>query len=130
LRAVNTNVLVRLLVNDDPAEADAAQQAMAAAPVFVPKTVLLEMEWVLRSAYKRSPAAIAVGIEGLLAAAGISVEDAAPVRRAVAWFREGLDFTDALHLASSGHVDAFVTFDATMRRRAAALGVSPPVSTP
>jgi predicted nucleic-acid-binding protein len=73
---------------------------MAAEPVFVAKTVVLEVEWVMRGAYQRSPAAIAAAIEGLLAAADITVEDAAAVSRMVAWFKGGLDFADALHLAS------------------------------
>ena len=130
MRAVDTNVLVRLLVDDDAAQADVARQAMALEPVFVPKTVVLELTWVLRSAYGMAPAAIAAGVEGLLSAEGISVEDATAVRRAVAWFREGLDFADALHLASSGHVDSLVTFDVAMRRRASAIGTDPPVVSP
>jgi hypothetical protein len=41
-----------------------------------------------------------------------------------------MDFVDALHLASSGHVEAFLTFDAGMRRRAASLGIETPVIAP
>jgi predicted nucleic-acid-binding protein len=130
MRAVDTNVLVRLLVDDEPDQAAVAQQVMAAEPVFVPKTVVLELEWVLRSVYRLSRASIAAGIEGLLATAAIEVEDAVAVSRAVVWFREGLDFADALHLASSSHVGAFVTFDAALRRRAAALGTRPPATAP
>lgn len=130
LRAVDTNVLVRLIVDDEPAEADAAQRAINSGPVFVPKTVVLELEWVLRSVYRLSPATIATAIQGLLAATEISVEDATAVGRAVAWFKDGLDLADALHLASSGHVDAFLTFDTAMRRRIARLGMRPPVIAP
>lgn len=130
MRAVDTNVLVRLLVNDEPTQAEAAQRAMAAEPAFILKTVVVELEWVLRSAYQRSPAEIARSIDSLLAAAGIIVEDSAAVERAVAWFRRGMDFADALHLASSGHTDAFVTFDADLRRQAAHLDVRPPVVAP
>lgn len=130
MRAVDTNVLVRLLVNDEPMQAEAAQRAMAAEPTFIPKTAVIELEWVLRSAYGRSPTEIATSIEGLLAAAGISVEDSAAVERAVAWFKDGIDFADALHLASSGHTDAFVTFDAALRRRSAVLGINPTVVAP
>lgn len=130
MRAVDTNVVVRLLVNDEPTQAEAAQRAMAAEPAFLPKTVVIELEWVLRSAYGRSRAEIAAAVEGLLAAAGIVVEDAAAVGRAVAWFKDGIDFADALHLASSGHADAFVTFDGDLRRRAARLSVKPPVVAP
>jgi predicted nucleic-acid-binding protein len=130
MRAVDTNVLVRLLVNDDPVQAAAAHQAMAAEPVFVPKTVVLELEWVLRSVYRRSSSAVAIAIEGLLAAEDISVEDAVAVKRALAWFKEGLDLADALHLASSSHADGFLTFDIALRRRAVDMGARPPVAAP
>jgi len=130
MRAVDTNVLVRLLVNDDQAQAELAQSAMAAEPAFILKTVMIELEWVLRSAYERSRAEIARSIESLLAAAGVIVEDSAAVERAVAWFRQGMDFADALHLASSGHADGFVTFDVDLRRQAARLNVKPPVVSP
>lgn len=130
MRAVDTNVLVRLLVDDEPVQAAAAQQAMSAVPVFVPKTVILEFEWVLRSVYQRPPTVVASAIESLLAAEGISVEDASAVSRAVGWFRQGLDLADALHLASSAHADSFLSFDATMRRRAARHGIKPQVVAP
>lgn len=130
MRAVDTNVLVRLLVNDEPRQAEAAQRAMAAEPAFILKTVVIELEWVLRSAYRRSRAEIATSIESLLAAAGVIVEDSAAVEQAVAWFKDGMDFADALHLASSGHADGFVTFDVDLRRQAAHLGVKPPVVAP
>jgi predicted nucleic-acid-binding protein len=130
MRAVDTNILVRLLVNDDQAQAEAAQSAMAAEPAFILKTVMIELEWVLRSAYERSRAETATSIESLLAAAGVIVEDSAAVEQAVVWFRQGMDFADALHLASSGHVDAFVTFDVDLCRQAARLNVKPPVVSP
>lgn len=130
MRAVDTNVLVRLLVNDEPTQAEAAQRAMAAEPAFILKTVVLELEWVLRSAYGRSRTEVATSIESLLAASGVIVEDSAAVERAVAWFKGGMDFADALHLASSGHADAFVTFDVDLRRQAGRLGVKPPVVSP
>lgn len=130
MRAVDTNILVRLFVNDDPKQAAAARQAVAAEPIFVPKTVILELEWVLRSLYGHSPDAIASAVDELISAPDAEIEDVTAVRRAIVWFRRGVDFADALHLASSGHVDAFLTFDATMRRRAAAIGVRPPVAAP
>ena len=130
MRAVDTNVLVRLLVNDESAQAEAAQRAMAAEPAFILKTVMIELEWVLRGAYGRSRAEIATSIESLLAAAGIIVEDSAAHEQAVAWFKQGMDFADALHLASSGHADAFITFDSNLRRQAARLSAKPPVVAP
>jgi hypothetical protein len=67
-------------------------------------------------------------MENILSTENVEVEDAAAVARAVDWFRRGMDFADALHLASSSHVDAF--FDNPMRRRASMLRVKPPVSSP
>ncbi len=84
MRAVDTNVLVRLLVNDEPAQAEAAQRAIAAEPAFILKTVMIELERVLRSAYGASRPEIATSIEGLLASAGVVVENSAAVDHAAA----------------------------------------------
>jgi len=130
LRAVDTNVVIRLIVNDDPAQTAAAHRAMSAEPVFMPKSVVLETEWVLRSIYRLPSVTIAATIETLLATANINIEDSIAVGRAVAWFKLGLDFADALHLASSGNVDAFLTFDGAMRRRASMIGAMPPAVAP
>ena len=130
MRAVDTNVIVRVFAEDDPEQADTADGVLAADAVFLPKTVILEFEWVMRSVYRKPAAAIAAAIERMLETANVQVEDQTAVTRAVAWFRQGMDFADALHLASSGHADAFVTFDVDLRRQAARLGVKPPVVAP
>ena len=130
MRAVDTNVIVRLFARDDAAQVAAARQALAGDTVFVPKSVMVEFEWILRGVYRQSRATIVSAIETILATANVEVEDAPVVARAVDWFRRGMDFADALHLASSGHADSFVTFDTAMRRRAFAIGVKPPVSAP
>ncbi len=130
MRAVDTNLVVRLFVQDDVAQVKAARQALAADTVFVPKSVIVEFEWVMRGAYRESRAAIASAIDMILATANVEVEDAAAVTRAIAWFRQGMDLADAVHLASSGHADWFVTFDAAMRRRAQGLATKPAVIAP
>lgn len=130
MHAVDTNVLVRIFVPDDAGQGVAAQQAMAAGSIFVPKTVVIELEWVLRSGYGQPRATIVAAIEMILVTANVEVEDAAVVERALDWFRRGMDLADAIHLASSGHVDAFVSFDVGMRRRATDLNLAPPVVAP
>ena len=66
--ALDTNVLVRLLVNDDPVQAlRAAESIDASAACFVPITVVLELEWVLCGAYKLPREAVISAFEGLLA---------------------------------------------------------------
>ncbi|MBI2715550.1 MAG: type II toxin-antitoxin system VapC family toxin [Rhizobiales bacterium] len=130
MRAVDTNLIVRIFAEDDSEQADIAQSTLAADSVFLPKTVMLEFEWVMRSVYRKPTAAIAAAIDRMLETANVQVEDQPSVMRAVAWFRQGMDFADALHLASSGHVDSFVTFDVDLRRLAARLSVKPPVVAP
>ena len=59
MRALDTNVLVRALVQDDAAQGRRAQACLSAQPVYIPVTVILELEWVLRSRYGYPPKAIA-----------------------------------------------------------------------
>jgi predicted nucleic-acid-binding protein len=130
MHAVDTNLVVRLFAQDDAEQARAARQVLGRDTVFIPKSVILEFEWVMRGVYKESRAAIASAVETILGTANVEVEDATAVARAVDWFRQGLDLADAIHLASSGHVDGFVTFDAAMRRRSQALNTRPAVIAP
>lgn len=116
--AVDTNVVVRFLTRDDPAQAVRARALLEAGSVFVSRTVVLETAWVLGSTHRYDRAAIVGGLRKLLGLPGVEVEDAAAVRRALAWCEEGLDIADALHLASSGDANRFATFDRTLRRRA------------
>jgi predicted nucleic-acid-binding protein len=116
--AVDTNVLVRYLVEDDPAQTDRAEAVLRSGNVLVPTTVLLETEWVLRTSYRFDRAAIADGINKLLGLPGLHAEDRPIAGQALAWYVEGLDFADALHLASSGRAEGFATFDRALRRKA------------
>jgi predicted nucleic-acid-binding protein len=116
--AVDTNVVVRYLVEDDVAQTDRAEVVLRSGAVLVSKTVLLEAEWVLGSRYEFDRAAIANGLRGLLGLPGVSVEDPEAVARALDLHDQGFDFADALHLASSRRADAFATFDRALRRKA------------
>jgi predicted nucleic-acid-binding protein len=129
--AVDTNIPVRYLVEDDVAQTDRAETVLRSRSVFLPKTVLLETEWVLRTLYRFERAAIEDGLTRLLGLPGIEVEDRPAVALALAWYGQGpLAFADALHLASSRHADAFATFDQTLRRRARAIADAIPVVAP
>ena len=116
--AVDTDVLVRLLTNDHAAQAARAAAVFRAEPVFVPKTVLLETEWVLRYSYRLPTAAIARSFLGLLGLPTVTVEDVPAVHLAIRMLEQGIDFADALHLASSPGAERFVTFDAKLVKRA------------
>ena len=108
---IDTNLIVRLLTNDDPGQARRAAKTMAKDEIFVPKTVILETEWVLRHAYGIEKTSIISGFKKLMGLSNVRVEDQQAVDHAMTWFESGLDFADALHLASSKNADRFETFD-------------------
>lgn len=127
MKAVDTNVVVRLVTWDDPEQASSAREQFETGPLWLAKSVLLETEWVLRFSYQLERAAIVSAFSKLLGYRPLHVEDREAVLRAMSWYAEGLDLADALHLASSQQADAFVTFDGRLAKRAAALGTRPPV---
>lgn len=128
--AVDTNVLVRFLVEDDVRQTDRAEAVLRSGAVLVPNTVLLETAWVLRTSYGFDRAAIADGITSLLGLPGVGAENRATAVQALAWYAQGLDFADALHLATSAQAEAFATFDRLLRRRARAVAGTIPVVAP
>lgn len=118
MRALDTNVLVRALVQDDAAQGRRAQACLSAQPVYVPVTVILELEWVLRSRYGYSPKAIADAMEKLAILENAVVGEQAAVVAAATKLRRGWDFADALHHALAAGCDDFATFDTILSRRA------------
>jgi predicted nucleic-acid-binding protein len=116
--AVETNVLVRVLTRDDPAQARRAAKILQSEKVFIPKTVMLETEWVLRYAYRIETKAIMNGFKKLLGLANVAVEDPDAVVQAISSSERGLDFADSLHIASSRKARQFVTFHKSLVRKA------------
>lgn len=120
---LDTNVIVRYLVRDEPDQSAAALTVIEALtedePGFLSLVVVVELYWVLRRAYKVSTARCLELIAGLLDARELRIDQESTVRTALAASRDGLDFADAL-VAESGRAAGCahtVTFD----RRAARL---------
>ena len=120
--AVDTNLLVRLLTNDDSMKAKRALRVMESDDILIPKAVLLETEWVLRHGYVLAREIIAQSFQKLLGIPNVKTEDQQAVNQALRWYQEGLDFADALHLASSAKADRFATFDRDFVKKASKLG--------
>ena len=120
--AVDTNVVVRYLTNDDPAQAARARRLLAQHEVFVPLTVLLESEWVLRGVFGFPPADVVRGLRALAGLPRVTVENPGAAAVALDWAEHGLDFADALHVAAAQAHDGFVTFDEALVRTARKLG--------
>lgn len=113
MKAVDTNILVRLVARDDPEQLRTARQVMAAGGVLLLPTVVLEAEWVLRSRYRLPRRQIAEGLGTLCAQEGVAVASGKAVAAALDAYAEGGDFADHLHfaLAAEQGADAFATFD-------------------
>jgi predicted nucleic-acid-binding protein len=108
MRAVDTNVLVRLLTRDDAKQA-AAAEAFVSRGGWVPHLALAEMTWVLTSVYDRGPGDIATAVEMLLNHEQLTLQDADAVTAAVAAYRKrpALGFSDCLLLEvarKAGHL--------------------------
>ena len=131
--ALDTNVLARYYV----ASTDAPSQKQSAAArkllesgksLFVSKSVVLELEWVLRGYYKSPPQDVMAVLTHLLAMPNAELEDRVAVELAGAALADGFDFADALHHASARHCTSMATFDdKKFARRAIAKGWKPPV---
>lgn len=121
MRAIDTNVLVRFVTGDDRGQAARARALIAEGDIFVATTVLLECEWVLRSAYGFDPGRIAATLRAFAGLPGITLEDPRRTARALAWTERGMDFADALHLAGAEGCSTFVTFDRRLANAAADL---------
>lgn len=125
MHGVDTNVIVRYLTGDDPAQAAKARAVIGRKPVFLPRTVLLEVEWVLRGVYELPSAQVIPALRALAGLPGVSVEDAGLVARAMDWAEAGMDFADALHLAAAAECEGFLTFDRRFARSGTRLGGIP-----
>lgn len=135
--AIDTNILARFYV-DDPSDPEAVSQRPVARKIlvespslYVPMTVILELEWVLRAFYRFEAADFIRVVRHLLGLSHVVVGGREHVETALDWHHEGLDFADALHLAASAHCKEFLIFDERrFARRAARLELAPPVVVP
>ena len=118
MRAIDTNVLVRFLTKDDPEQYVRAKALIEGGDIFVATTVLLEAEWVLRSGYEHTRMDIVNALRSFAGLPGITLENPNVAAQALAWSENGMDFADALHLASSSLHGTFHTFDTKLIKAA------------
>ena len=108
-----------------------AASVLAVGDVFVPKTVVLELEWVLRYAADQPEDKVIDCLAHLIALPGVTVEDRDEIEVALRHCRNGIDFADALHLAASKSCSELLTFDDRgYARRARKLRLKPAVRVP
>lgn len=119
--AIDTNILVRYAVKDDLAQTVTATEFLKNNACYILKTVLLELAWVLSSqaGYNLSRIVVAERLRHICGLPTITVETARDVAQAISWYEQGMDFGDALHLASSTSYTGFATLDRKMATKAA-----------
>ncbi|NKE09827.1 MULTISPECIES: PIN domain-containing protein [Kocuria] len=123
---LDTNVIVRFLTKDEPAQFLMAQQELGRLtpqhPGFVTDVVLAELYWVLTRAYGLDKAQVLATIETLVNQAEIRVENHGRIERAIRAAHDGADLPDALiaEACRAAGAQDIITFD---RKAATALGL-------
>lgn len=116
--AVDTNILVRFLTQDDPLQFEQSRYIFQSYNVFIADTVILETEWVLRFAYKFKPPEICHAFRLLFGLPNVNLNNPTSMAQVIDWHEKGMDFADALHLAGSQHCVDFYTFDEKFLKKA------------
>lgn len=120
---IDTNVLVRLLTGDDPAQAAVAAERIRHGFVLL-STVMVETEWVLRASYGWPRDRICAAFRDV-----IDLPEAAGIPVGIGWvlerFAAGADFADMMHMSLAIEAEAFLTFDQRIER---VVGDSAPVA--
>ena len=127
MRAIDTNVLVRLIARDDAKQTIAAETYVAHG-AWVSHLVLAETVWVLESVYGRGPREIAAAVQLMLDSGRIALQEPAVVAAALTTFRESpsAGFSDCLILETArknGHLP-LGTFDRGLAKHADVEGLS------
>lgn len=124
---IDTSIVLRYLLKDDPALSPRALQIIATNDCFVTRAALTEVVYTLESYYRSPRADIGRALDALLSLQRVSIEDRAVSERAVSWYKEGMDFGDAMIAASSHGSARVVTFDRDFARLARKLRTAPAV---
>ena len=128
MKAIDTNVVLRLITGDDERQTVRAQTLLDDGPVTITPSVAMEVEWVLRSGYRWPPGLIADALNAFISLDQVEVEDRVKLDWAIDRLRQGADFADMLHLLAAHQADAFVTFDRKLGELAGA-GAPVPIET-
>ena len=123
VRAIDTNIAARLLLQDDPGQAAKAHEIVAQG-VLVPVTVLLELSWLLESRYRLRRREAHGLLSTFIAADTVSVHDRDQVEWALSRYGKGAPLDDMLHVGLAAGASSFITFDKDVRKQA---GPKPPV---
>jgi predicted nucleic-acid-binding protein len=109
--AIDTNIIVRLITQDDEVQYQQSLELFNNNNIFIPDTVILETEWVLRFAYKFQRLEICQALRKLFGLPSVYLANEELIINILEWHEKGMDFADAFHLAMSNNCLEFYTFD-------------------
>jgi predicted nucleic-acid-binding protein len=109
--AVDTNIVIRLLTQDDKKQYHSSLKLFQEEQIFIPDTVILEIEWVLRFAYDFEPKQVCDALKMLFGLPNVHLTDKFLIAQAIEWHEKGLDFADSFHLSLSQDIPTLKTFD-------------------
>lgn len=115
---IDTNIVVRAIVKDEEQQAKISLSILQFVETYICHTVILETVWVLESVYKLSKADIVRGLKLVFGLPKVSLEDSSAIALTLKWYDSGLDFGDALHLATTQRYKTFCTFDKALIKKA------------
>jgi len=115
---VDTNIIVRMLTGDEPKQFKKAKNLFEKEDIYIPTTVILETEWVLRYAYKFDVNDIYGAFNSLFGLTNVTLEEPLGIFEILEWYRKGIDFADAIHLGKAKGTDYFATFDKALIKAA------------
>jgi predicted nucleic-acid-binding protein len=118
MRSLDTNVLARWVLGDDPVQARAAESLLEE-PVWISHTVLIELGWVLHKARRLPRTIVADMMQQVVDLDTVLIEHRDALIWAIGRYRQGADWGDVMHIAASlADSDVFATFDRKLARRA------------
>jgi predicted nucleic-acid-binding protein len=121
---LDTNVLARWVLRDDEAQFLIAERRLSQ-PFWLSWSVVLELGWLLSSYARLDRNQLSDVIETILALPGVSLDRPDNLRWALRRFRKGGDFADLIHIASTGSVKGFASFEKSLARKAGSESLVP-----
>lgn len=125
--SLDTNILLRYLLDDHPVLSPLARSALEEQDCFVPLLALAETGYVLQSLYKASAAELLAFAQALLSSPRLTFENESRLPLALAGFKAGIDWFDAMLWAACPATHPLATLDRKFARKASMLGWAPPV---
>lgn len=114
---VDTNILARWVLRDDPAQSIIADEIMTG-PIEISTSVFLEFGWLMQSVFRLSRSALADSMSAILSIELASIADREGLRWAIERYRSGGDWGDMIHLISLQTAKSFATFDLEIEKAA------------